>query len=96
MSPEFLISFVDVIPSLDEVRKSFKDFFPTILGVKLSNRMDEKDFLRVLKEYDKATSVNPSRAKVILAGLSNRLKGSSASEYLPPPQIINGLDGPIT
>ena len=82
MSPEFLMSFIDVIPNLDDVRKSFQTVFPTILGVKLSNRMEERDFLRVLNEYDKAVAVDKSRAKVILARLSNRLKGSSASEYL--------------
>lgn len=82
MSPEFLMSFIDVIPSLDQVRRSFSTVFPTILGVRLSNRMNESDFLKVLREYDKATSVDPARAEVILATLSNRLKGSSRSEYL--------------
>jgi hypothetical protein len=82
MSPEFLMSFIDVIPSLDQVRRSFSSVFPTILGVRLSNRMNEADFLKVLKEYDNASSVDPARAEVILAQLSNRLKGSSRAEYL--------------
>lgn len=91
MSPEFLMSFIDVIPSLDEVRTSFRDVFPTILGVKLSNRMNESDFKRVLREYDRTIEFDPARAKVILSGLSNRLKGSSASEYLPPPEVFENL-----
>lgn len=82
MSPEFLMSFIDVIPSLDQVRQSFSGVFPTILGVRLSNRMNETDFLKVLREYDKASNVDPARAEVILAKLSNRLKGSARSEYL--------------
>lgn len=89
MSPEFLISFIDVIPSLDQVRRSFNSVFPTILGVRLSNRMNEADFLNVLREYDKAATVDPSRAEVILAGLSNRLKGSSRSEYLTSSAVIS-------
>jgi hypothetical protein len=81
MRPEFLVSFIDVIPSLDAVRKSFSSIFPTLLGIKLSNRMNEKDFVRVLKQYDAMAEVDPSRAQVILANLSNKMKGSSRREY---------------
>jgi hypothetical protein len=83
MAPEFLLSFIDVVPDLAAVRESFSDVFPTILGVKLSNRMKEADFLKILREYDRVSQLDPSRARAILAGLSNNLKGSSASDYLP-------------
>lgn len=81
MRPEFLVSFIDLVPDLDEVRRSFTNIFPTMLGIRLSNRMSERDFVDVLREYDKAASVNPERAQVILANLSNKLKGSRRIEY---------------
>lgn len=81
MRPEFLVSFIDVIPSLDEVRQSFSSIFPTLLGIRLSNRMNESDFVKVLRQYDEISRVDPTRAQIILANLSNKLKGSNRREY---------------
>lgn len=81
MRPEFLVSFIDIVPNLGEVRRSFDSVFPSILGIRLSNRMNEADFLKVLSRYDEAAKVDPSRARVILANLSNKLKGADAREY---------------
>lgn len=81
MRPEFLLSFLDVLPSLDEVRKSFGSIFPTILGIRLSNRISEGDFAGFLKKYSDLAGVDPARAEVMLASYSNRLKSDSSRDY---------------
>lgn len=81
MRPEFLLSFLDVLPSLEEVRKSFGSIFPTILGIRLSNRISEGDFAGFLKKYSDIAGVDPARAEVMLADYSNKLKSDHSREY---------------
>ena len=82
MRPEFVLHFLSAMPSTAEVQKSFADVFPSILGIRLGNRMDERSFLKVI---DKAKSVfdsnNESRAKVVLARATEELQADFIKKY---------------
>ncbi len=81
MRPEFLLNFIALSPSDENVRKSFAGVFPTLLGVKLSNRMKEEVFKSVMAGVKEAFAVDEARARVKLAELSNQLKGDFYKKY---------------
>lgn len=79
--PEFLVSFIGSSPSCEEVRRSFNDVFPTLLGVRLSNRMKEHDFKKIITEANKALCVDDARAEVMLSQLSDKIKSDTARVF---------------
>ena len=46
MRPEFLLNFIALSPTTEQIRRSYETVFPTLLGIKLSNRMREDVFHR--------------------------------------------------
>ena len=81
MRPEFILNFVALSPATAEVRKSYNSVFPTVLGVKLSNRMREDVFQDVMKRAKDVRAVDEARARAMMTELSNRLKGDELKEY---------------
>lgn len=81
MRPEFILNFIALSPSTDEVRRSYETVFPTLLGVKLSNRMREDIFHDVMNRAKEVNAVDPARAKVMMEDMSNRLKGDHFKVY---------------
>ena len=79
--PEFILNFVALSPTTEEVRKSYGTIFPTLLGVRLSNRMREDIFHDVMARAKAARAVDEARAKAMLADMSNRLKGDQFKRY---------------
>ena len=82
MRPEFILHFLASIPSSKEVQGSFDQIFPSILGVKLGNRMNESAFKKIIGQaravYDE---VDSSRAKVLLAKASSDLQSDFLKRY---------------
>ncbi len=81
MRPEFILNFVALSPSTQEVRDSYRKIFPTILGVKLSNRMREQVFNDVMNRTRELYAVDEARAKAMMSDMSNRLKGDNHKKY---------------
>lgn len=79
--PEFILNFVALSPTMEQVRDSFRTVFPSLLGVRLSNRMREDIFHDVMEKAKEAGSIDEARAKTIVADLSNRLKGDNFKRY---------------
>lgn len=79
--PEFLLNYIALTPSMKAVRDSFEGVFPTILGVRLSNRMRENDFRKIIDSAKEMLSVDSDRAGVMLAKLSNRLKADRSRDF---------------
>lgn len=82
MRPEFILHFLASLPSAKEVQGSFDLIFPSILGVKLGNRMNEAAFKKIIHQakavYDE---VDGSRAKVLLAKASAQLQSDFLKRY---------------
>ena len=86
--PEFILNFVSLSPSTKDVRRSYDTIFPTLLGVRLSNRMRENVFHDVMKRAKKIRGVDESRARAMMEDLSNRLKGDNYKQY--ESELISG------
>lgn len=81
MRPEFVLNFISLAPSVEEVRKSFATIFPSLLGVRLSNRLKPEAFERVLDQIREASALGEARAKTLAAELSDKLKGDQYKTY---------------
>lgn len=81
MRPEFILNFIALSPSTEAVRNSYRTIFPTILGVRLSNRMREDIFHNVMGKVKEVQKVDESRARVMMGEMSNRLMGDMYKQY---------------
>ena len=81
MRPEFLLNFIALSPTMSEVRNAYKDVFPTLLGVKLGNRMRPDLFHGIMEKAREAMGVDDARARVMMEDYSNKLKGDYFKEY---------------
>ena len=82
MRPEFILHFLAALPSKKSVQDSYENVFPTILGVKLGNRMDESAFKKIISNArDIHDGVDESRAKVLLARASAQLQSDFLKQY---------------
>ena len=79
--PEFILNFIALSPTTEAVRKSYGNIFPTLLGVRLSNRMREEVFHDVMRRVKHIYEVDDARANVQMAQLSNQLKGDNYKQY---------------
>ena len=81
MRPEFLLNFISLNPSLESVQRSFDSIFPSLIGVRLSNRMRDDAFKKVIKRVKEVHALGEGRARALVAELSDRLKGDAFIEY---------------
>lgn len=82
MRPEFILHFLAALPSKKSVQDSYDRIFPTILGVKLGNRMDERAFKKIIASAREVhDGVDESRAKVLLAKASAQLQSDFLKQY---------------
>lgn len=73
MRPEFLLNYIALSPSKTAVTKSFGAIFPTMLGIRLSNRMNPAELKRALGEVRKAFEIDEHRARAKVSELLKRL-----------------------
>lgn len=64
-----------------EVREMYSDIFPTLLGIKLAGRMDEKVYKKLLDEVNSLEKVGDARAQVMMSSMADQLKASVQKEY---------------
>ena len=79
--PEFLLQYVALAPSTEAVRRAYEKVFPSLLGIKLSNRMKDDDFNSLMENAREVGSVDDARARVMLADYSDKLKSDLEKEY---------------
>ena len=81
MRPEFILNFIALSPKTVEVRESYNTVFPTLLGVKLANRMRDDVFHRVMEKTKEFRGYDEARINVLMSDMSNQLKGDSYKVY---------------
>jgi hypothetical protein len=81
MRPEFALNFIALAPSAEQVRASYEAIFPTLLGVKLSNRLRPETLETVLSEIKKASTMGDARARARASELADKLKGDNFKRY---------------
>lgn len=79
--PEFLLNFIALNPNVEDVRRSFSDIFPSLLGVKLANRMKSSTFNELIGRMREEYEVDEARARAKLPELVDQLKAEMAKEY---------------
>lgn len=81
LRPDFVLNFISLSPSSAEIQHSYKEIFPTILGIQLANRMKEDVFRKIMEEVEKMWAVDEDRAMVMLSNLANKLMGDQYKKY---------------
>jgi len=82
MRPEFILHFLASLPSAKAVQKSYDRIFPTLLGVKLGNRMEDSAFKKIISEARTAhNEMGAARAEVIMANISAQLQSDFDKKY---------------
>ena len=81
MRPEFLLNFIALSPSMEEVRHTYESVFPSLLGIKLSNRMREDVFHNLMQEAKETMEKDDARVRVLMSEHADKLKGDSFKEY---------------
>ena len=81
MRPEFALHLLAIIPSKKDVQNSYAEIFPSILGVKLGNRIDEETLKTFIKKTKQTFEMDESRAKVVLATKAAELQSDFKKEY---------------
>ena len=79
--PEFILNFIALSPTTEAVRRSYGHIFPTLLGVRLSNRMREEVFHDVIRRVKEIYEMDDARANVKMGQLSTQLKGDNYKRY---------------
>jgi hypothetical protein len=81
MRPEFILNFIALSPTTAQVRESYKNIFPTILGIRLAGRIREDVFHDLMAKVKEANSLEEGRWQAITADMSNHLKGDFYKDY---------------
>ena len=81
MRPEFLLNFIALSPTTEEVRRAHEAVFPTLLSIKLSNRMREDLFHELMRKAKDVMSVDDARVRVMMNEYSDQLKGDFYKQY---------------
>lgn len=88
MRPEFVLNYIALAPSKQKIMESYQTVFPSLLGVRLSNRLRPE----VVAEYEarirEAAALSEARARAVVVELSDRLKSDRLKRYL------HNLDSP--
>lgn len=81
MRPEFVLNFVALAPKLADVRKAYENVFPSLLGVRLANRVKEDVFRDMMTKIKAAHDLEPGRREALIAQYSDKLKGDFRKVY---------------
>jgi hypothetical protein len=81
MRPDFLLNFVSLAPSAQEVKDSYRAIFPSVLGIRLSNRLGSATFKKVMANANEVWSVDEARAGSMITEFVNSLKGDNVKVY---------------
>lgn len=79
--PQFVLNFIALSPTTEQVRQSYNTVFPTVLGIRLSNRMKKDIFHDVMGKVQEVRKVDEARATAMMIEMSNKLKGDNFKEY---------------
>jgi hypothetical protein len=82
MRPDFLVSYIAYNPTSAEVRTSLQTIFPSIHGVRLATRIDQRTLDKVIGHLREAHEHDPARAHALIAEYGDALKTSTVREFV--------------
>jgi|GEM_PF-1203436 len=81
MRPEFLLNFIAISPSCEQVRGTLKNILPSNIGIELGHRLKEDVFHSVLSKVDEWKSYEGGRRNTLISNLSDQLKADQHKIY---------------
>jgi hypothetical protein len=81
MRADFLLNFMTLAPSVHEARETLGHVFPSLLGIRLSRRMNEKAFHSIMAKVRAAESWDDARRSAAIACLVDQLKADFNKHY---------------
>ncbi len=82
MRPAFLLNFLTLMPSTLQVRKDFATIFPSMLGIRLANRLDLDAFNAIMDQLGEAETMDEARRFVEIGKMTNKLKSDFALNFV--------------
>jgi len=74
MRPEFLLNFLSLSPSAEQVRRTYGNIFPSNIGIQFGHRLKEEAFHAVLRKVKEWSDYEPGRVTALVSSLSDTLK----------------------
>ena len=74
MNPEFLLNFMAISPSCENVRKAFNNILPSNIGIELGHRLKDDVYHGVLSKVGEWREYEPGRINTLISNLSDQLK----------------------
>jgi len=81
MRPEFVLNFLAIAPSCEQVRKTYSNVFPSTLGIELGHRLSDDVFHKVLGRVKDWKDKDPGRINTLVSDLSDKLKSDQFKVY---------------
>jgi len=85
MRPDFLVNFLTLAPKAADVRKTYENVFPSLLGISLSRRMEPEAFHKVMDQVAAAEEMDNARRQAAMAKIVDKLKADSSKQFLVGP-----------
>ncbi len=82
MRPEFLVNYIAYNPTSVEVRESIRNIFPSLLGIRLGERIERTAFANIMGKIKEAYSHDPARAQALVTEHSDALKTNAMRSFL--------------
>ena len=81
MRPEFILNFLSIAPSCEQVRETYKNVFPSTLGIELGHRLNDEVFHQILGRVAEWKGKDPGRVSALVSDLSDQLKSDQFKAY---------------
>lgn len=91
LRPEFVLNFMSLAPSCEQVRKTYSNIFPTNLGIQLGHRLNDDAYKSVMEKVKEWKSYEPGRINAKMAQLSDVLKADQLKVYDQTLESMNRL-----
>lgn len=82
MRPDFLLNFLTLAPSARAARETNAAIFPSMLGIRLSRRMEQSAFNQLMGKVAEAESLDDARRAVEMSKFMNQLKSDPNRSYV--------------
>lgn len=78
---EFLMHYISLMPTKKEVKDTYKNIFPTMMGIQMSGRISPTEYYKLLNNIDNAKQLQPGRLEVLIEDTINKLKSDFVRRY---------------
>jgi hypothetical protein len=82
MRPDFLLNFLTLAPAAADVRTTYRNVFPSLLGVSLGRRMEGSAFQEVMNQVAEAECLDDARRSARIAKIVDKLKSHVTKQFL--------------